>query len=102
MRLLPPAAAVFLVCCWRNSACRPTLLLLVLSSPCSIHETEEKYYADGEDAYAMRLTFPTGHAAAEKAAAAKAAAEAADKAVVGDGKAGSPAGGAARKAGKRR
>jgi peptide alpha-N-acetyltransferase len=23
----------------------------------SVHEIEKKYYADGEDAYAMRLTF---------------------------------------------
>ena len=37
-----------------------------------IHETEEKYYADGEDAFAMRKTF---QAAVDKAAADKAAAE---------------------------
>ena len=39
---------------------------------CRIHDTEDKYYADGEDAYGLRLTFSTGEkAAADKAAAAE-------------------------------
>ncbi|PSC75502.1 N-alpha-acetyltransferase 11-like [Micractinium conductrix] len=62
-----------------------------------IHDTEEKYYADGEDAFAMRKTFPVDEqAAAEKAAATEATEAAADKAAP------EKAGGAARKAGKRR
>jgi hypothetical protein len=69
-----------------------------LASNCRIHDTEDKYYADGEDAYGLRLTFSTGEkaaadkaAAAEKQAAAAAAAGTPDKA--------SPGG---RKGGKRR
>jgi hypothetical protein len=60
---------------------------------CRIHDTEDKYYADGEDAYGLRLTFSTGEkaAAAEKQQAAAAAAGTPDKA--------SPGG---RKGGKRR
>ncbi|KAL4428191.1 hypothetical protein ABPG75_002280 [Micractinium tetrahymenae] len=60
--------------------------------------TEKAYYADGEDAYSMRLTFPEG----EKAAAEKAAA-AAKQQQQQQGSGEKPAAaGAARKAGKRR
>ncbi|KAI7844818.1 hypothetical protein COHA_001697 [Chlorella ohadii] len=62
-----------------------------------IHEVEDAYYADKENAYAMRKVFPTG----EKAAAEKAAA-AAEKAAADKQQPAEKAGAAARKGTKRR